>query len=107
MACGLAYNIDAGTNEIWGESADSLNVMNIQTDYRTRIGKGTCCIRKRGSFKKLIDLGLAEGQLATAADIAALRYETDKRIEAIKNTDNLTPSTGTLKRAVTNFCDSP
>ena len=46
MACGLAYNIDAGTNEIWGESADSLNVMNIQTDYRTRIGKGTCCIRK-------------------------------------------------------------
>lgn len=34
-----------------------------------------------------------ESQIATAADIAALRYETDKKIEAIKDTQNLTPST--------------
>ena len=33
-----------------------------------------------------------------AYNIDALRYETDKRIETIKNTDNLTPSTGTLKK---------
>ena len=39
-----------------------------------------------------------ESQIATAADIAALRYETNKRIEAIKNTDDLTPSTGLYKK---------
>lgn len=39
-----------------------------------------------------------ESEIATAADIAAKRFETDKRIEAIKNTQNLTPSTGTYKK---------
>ena len=34
-----------------------------------------------------------EGQIAGQADIAALRFETNKRIEAIQNTLNLTPST--------------
>jgi len=36
---------------------------------------------------------LNESEIATAADIAAKRFETDKRIEAIKNTQNLTPTT--------------
>ena len=39
---------------------------------------------------------MAEGQLATAASIAALRFATDKKIEAIKNTANLTPTTSTV-----------
>ncbi|MBQ8818604.1 MAG: hypothetical protein IJZ83_08510 [Clostridia bacterium] len=34
-----------------------------------------------------------EGQIAGQADIAALRFETNKRIEAIQNTQNLTPTT--------------
>ena len=34
-----------------------------------------------------------EGQIAGLADIAALRFETNKRIEAIQNTQNLTPAT--------------
>ena len=50
MACGLAYNIDAGTNGVWAEDADSLNVMNIQTNYRTRIGKGTVAKMKNGDL---------------------------------------------------------
>ena len=36
---------------------------------------------------------MEESQIAGLADIVALRFETDKRIEAIQNTLNLTPST--------------
>lgn len=50
MACGLAYNIHAGTDGIWGESTDGLNVMNIQTNYRTRIGWGLVSKMKSGDL---------------------------------------------------------
>ena len=36
------------------------------------------------------------GQIASAADIAALRLETNQKIAEIKNAPNLTPSTGTV-----------
>ena len=50
IACGLAYNIDVGSNGVWGESSDNANVLNIQTKLRVRIGNGTVSKFKSGSL---------------------------------------------------------
>ena len=50
IACGLAYNIDAGADGVWGEDTDSLNVLNIRTNYRARIGYGTVAKMKGGNL---------------------------------------------------------
>ena len=50
IACGLAYNIDAGSNGVWSESSDNANVLNIQTKLRVRVGNGTVSKFKSGSL---------------------------------------------------------
>ena len=41
MAGGIAYNIDAGENDSWGDSTDTAYGTNVQTSWRRRIGYGT------------------------------------------------------------------
>lgn len=50
IACGLAYNIETGTDGVWGEDTDSLNVLNVQTNFRVRLGNGTVAKMKGGSL---------------------------------------------------------
>ena len=54
VACGLAYNIDAGADGVWGADTDALNVLNIQTKYRARIGYGTVSTIKGGNLTTTI-----------------------------------------------------
>ena len=41
MASGVAWKVDAGDNNAWGEDADNTNILNLQTAARRRICNGT------------------------------------------------------------------
>ena len=91
IACGLAYNIDAGSNGTWGESSDSLNVLNIQTKCRARLGNGTVTKMSGGSLASTFtskDFSSSVPEAAYGVYTSSKVWQTGKMLEMNLQLDN-------------------
>ena len=92
IACGLAYNIDAGSNGVWAEDDDSLNILNIQTNYRARLGKGTVTKMKSGSLAETFtNTSFSANEVVNCVYSTSKAWETGKTLEMnLQLNDNTT-----------------
>ena len=68
MASGVAWKVDAGDNNAWGEDTDNTNILNLQTAARRRICNGTVY---RMSHDQITNVGVQAGNTDNNATLAA------------------------------------
>ena len=68
MASGVAWKVDAGDNNAWGEDADNTNILNLQTNARRRICNGTVY---QMSHDQITKVGVQAGNTDSNAALAA------------------------------------
>ena len=75
MSSGVAWKVDAGDNNAWGENTDNTNLLNLQTNARRRIVNGTVSQMKGGSSTKI---GVYSTQQDSNEKLAAFVYGSNK-----------------------------
>ena len=68
MASGVAWKVDAGDNNAWGEDTDNTNILNLQTAARRRICNGTVY---QMSHDQITKVGVQAGNTDNNATLAA------------------------------------